>query len=253
MTRKYINFAIVIILMLTSGTFMFVQKDIQPELYKSKVKLVVPNRFDNYSGYDILFCQNETCGRSYKSSELELKGTNLCLKCGAELDAISIGEKLSLPEDTQMAKKNFLSGGGREIRVSIVLSGYEQKSIHRPQQCLPAQGFSIDKTDIESVEITPYNNLKVTMLELRLPDGLGSYSKYYYAYWFIGPKVETASHLERLLLMSKDRVFKNAASQWAYIAISIESFEGDTHGKEELLQFIKELYPYVINDEAIEN
>ena len=251
MTRKYINFAIVIILMLISGTVMFLQKDIQPKLYKSKVKLIVPNRFDNYSGYDILFCQSETCGRSYKSSELDLKGTNLCLKCEAELDAISIGEKLSLPEDTQMAKKNFLSGDGREIRVSIVLSGYEQKSIHRPQQCLPAQGFSIDKTNIESVKITPDNNLKVTMLELRLPDGLGSYSKFYYAYWFIGPTIETASHLERLLLMSKDRVFKNAASQWAYIAISIESFEGDTTGKEELLQFIKKLYPYVINDEAI--
>jgi len=86
-----------------------------------------------------------------------------------------------------------------------------------------------------------------------LPDGLGGSSKYYYAYWFIGPIQETPSHIERLLLMSKDRVFRNAASQWAYIAISIESFEGDTTGKTELLQFIKELYPYVINDEAIEN
>jgi hypothetical protein len=248
MKSKIINFSIVIVLMLSAGIIMLIQKDTDPTLLQSMVKLDIPDKFDIYSGYDILFCQSQECGRSYKSSELRLKGTNLCLKCGAELDTISIGEKLSLPEDTKMAKKSFLSGDGREIRVSIVLSGYEQKSIHRPQQCLPAQGFSIDKTEFENVKISDDKNLKVSMLELRLPDGLGSYSKYYYAYWFVGPESETASHLERLLLMSKDRVFKNAASQWAYIAISIESFEGDIDGKQELKQFIKELYPYVVDE-----
>jgi len=248
MKNRIINFCIVIILMLVAGTIMLIQKDTEPTLLKSKVKLAIPDKFDIYSGYDILFCQNLECGRSYKSSELKLKGTNLCLKCEAELDTISIGEKLSLPEDTKMTKKNFLSGDGREIRVSIVLSGYEQKSIHRPQQCLPAQGFSIDSTKVETFSINENKELNVTMLELRLPDGLGSYSKFYYAYWFIGPESESASHLERLLLMSKDRVFRNVASQWAYIAISIESFEGDVDGKQELKQFIKELYPYVVND-----
>jgi hypothetical protein len=249
MRNKIINFSIVIILMLVSGTIMLIQQNTDPALLKSKVKLDIPDKFDIYSGYDILFCQNLECGRAYKSSELKLKGTNLCLKCEAELDTISIGEKLSLPEDTKMSKKNFLSSDGREIRVSIVLSGYEQKSIHRPQQCLPAQGFSIDNTNVEFVKIGDDKQLDISMLELRLPDGLGGYSKFYYAYWFIGPESETATHLERLLLMSKDRVFRNVASQWAYIAISIESFEGDIDGKQELKQFIKELYPYVVNND----
>lgn len=247
MKSRILNFTIVIILMFLTGTIMWFQKDTQTDIFKSKVSLSIPDKLQDYAGYDILFCQNETCGRSYKSSEIEAGPTNLCPKCGSELDTISIGEKLSLPEDTQISKKTFLSSDGREIYVSIVLSGYEQKSIHRPQQCLPAQGFSIDSTSTEHIHVTDLHDIKITLLELRRPDGLGGYSKYYYAYWFIGPKHETHSHLERLLFMSKDRIFRNAASQWAYVAISIESFEGDVNGKNELVKFIKELYPFVIH------
>src|SRR5581483_11540616 len=53
-------------------------------------------------------------------------------------------EKDGLAPDTQFCRKTYDDGFGDHILVSIVLSGNDlDNSIHRPERCLPAQGWSI--------------------------------------------------------------------------------------------------------------
>ena len=54
-----------------------------------------------------------------------------------------------LPKDTSFAQRRYISPDGFWINANIVLMGADRTSIHRPEACLPAQGFHIDvKTNV---------------------------------------------------------------------------------------------------------
>src|SRR3954469_23336206 len=64
---------------------------------------------------------------------------------------VSPAEKEILGPDTQFSRKIYRRGTD-EIYVSIVLSGPDMNtSIHRPERCLPAQGWTI--TSSEKVKV----------------------------------------------------------------------------------------------------
>ena len=83
------------------------------------------------------------------------------------MDAWSLAERNILPADTAIAKKIFGDGRNTPVHVTVVLSGKEQKSIHRPQKCLPAQGYAIERSHVMPVTIPERADLVVTVLELR--------------------------------------------------------------------------------------
>src|SRR5580698_8198373 len=68
---------------------------------------------------------------------------------------VSDKEKSVLGEDkgTTITRKSYHNGIGYEIIASIVLSGEDMsRSIHRPERCMPAQGFTvIDKSTVPVV------------------------------------------------------------------------------------------------------
>jgi hypothetical protein len=64
---------------------------------------------------------------------------------------LTLGERQALPPDTVILRKEYVGPGGDSTTVSVVLSGKEQKSIHRPQQCLPGQGYVIESSRTVSV------------------------------------------------------------------------------------------------------
>ncbi len=59
--------------------------------------------------------------------------------------AVSEKEHAQLAKDTEFERKMYNDGLGDEIYVSIVLSGHElDSSIHRPERCLSAQGWTTE-------------------------------------------------------------------------------------------------------------
>src|ERR1700716_1120929 len=49
-----------------------------------------------------------------------------------------------LAKDTAFARKLYVDGKGHGVFVSIVMSGQDlDNSIHRPERCLPAQGWNV--------------------------------------------------------------------------------------------------------------
>jgi len=221
-----------------------------PASGKAGVEQVLPDTVGPYKGEDIFFCQNEQCMRSFLASEL--KGSNVCLRCASDLDVISLGEKRLLPDDTVLAKKQYRGPGGRPMFASIVLSGREQKSIHRPQQCLPAQGHVIERSRAIKIPIDGREPLEIMLLELHrggsTREGKELQRKSLYAYWFVGTDRETPYHLQRLYWMTIDRVFRNVNHRWAYITVST-GCQGDlAKDIQRLSDFINTLYPAIIAD-----
>lgn len=174
---------------------------------------------------------------------------------GGELQGLSEAEKNVLPSDTEGARRLFKNKDGRELFCSIVLAGHDVTSIHRPELCLPGQGWSIQNEYVQRVPVpaAPGGALEVMRINatrsVPLPDGGTGRYPAIFVYWFVGKGRTTAYHWQRILWTSLDRVFHNTNHRWAYILISISN-TGDRKSSEESMEivssFVQDVYPTMI-------
>ena len=166
----------------------------------------------------------------------------------------SPGEIATLPADTQIVRREYTNAGGDRIMASIVLSGGEKRSIHRPEVCLPAQGWSMRGGKVEKIPLADGRDLQAMDLSLvrDVEVGPGDRRKLYanYFYWFVGNGVTTPHHWNRVFLTSFDRITKNINHRWAYVIVMSLVTDGFVpRGKNEsqtvemLRQFTTQLAP----------
>jgi EpsI family protein len=134
---------------------------------------------------------------------------------------VSDTEHRLLPKDTEYARKNYDDFDGHQIYFSIVLSGLQQYTIHPPEVCLVAQGWTIAGQEDVPVELDSGHHLVVRNLSLQrnVPDHEHQphLVKAYYMYWYVADNLTTPSHLERNLMSSWDRIVHNRDHRWAYV------------------------------------
>ena len=170
---------------------------------------------------------------------------------------ISQGERSILGPDTQFARKVY-SKGTDEILVSVVLSGSDMNtSIHRPERCLPAQGWTIVNSEVVNVPLetgtikaTRLHNIRAMPLANGKPFTLRSLDYY----WFIGHSDMTPSHYDRAWIDIRDRILKGRNQQWAYVTVTstvtkdYRVFGRDEKQTDELIRaFIQDFVPQVRN------
>lgn len=179
---------------------------------------------------------------------------------GRDLE-ISDKEKLVLGAETEFARKSYRNGRGDEIQVSIVLSGHDMNtSIHRPERCLPAQGWTIAKKKAAEMEVPGRGKLPMTRLynlqPRRAPDGttaLTIFNLNYYA--FIGHTDVTGSHFGRTFIDIRDRLLKGANQRWAYVTVAATITDNlapnglnEEQTDQQVREFIKQLIPHIVKD-----
>src|SRR5947207_4989980 len=148
---------------------------------------------------------------------------------------VTQGELEELAADTEFARRVYTNGLGDQIWVSIVLAGEDpDNSIHRPERCLPAQGWTL--LDSKTVTLTSPSlsngQLKVTRLrsEQKIEDRQGNFHVRYNLnyYWFVGYNKVTPSHIERALTDIRDRVVRGYNQRWAYVTVAADITESKT-------------------------
>ncbi len=172
---------------------------------------------------------------------------------------ISKMERAILAKDTEFARKLYTDGLGNQVFVSIVLSGHDlDNSIHRPERCLPAQGWSIADSRVIAIsgasggsrplEATRLHNLRKVVT--KEGQTVTIYNLTYY--WFVGWNVTTPSHLERTYMDIRDRVLYGYNQRWAYITVAstitenLQRFGKDEKETDAMLQeFIDRLLPKI--------
>ena len=166
-----------------------------------------------------------------------------------------------LGKDTEFSRKVYTNGRGDQIQVSIVLSGQDMNtSIHRPERCLPAQGWTISDKRTVPVAVPGFGVVPATRLHnLRNVSqdekSLTIYNLSYY--WFAGHTDVTGSHLDRTLIDIRDRVVHGYNQRWAYITVSQDITKNRTKfGRSEeetsrmIEDFIRHLVP-VLHKESL--
>jgi len=241
-TRSSYYLALTVVILLASAIMAIPHK--APVDSEPGICLDLPVGLGAYTAHDVRFCHDDQCAKS--TVVAETADRDICPACGGGLHDISLAEKMVLPKDTVIRKKQYVNVSGEGMFVTIVLSGAEQRSLHRPQQCLPAQGHVIEAKRSFRIELPERDPLEVALLDLRksvtLSGGGGIHQRSLYAYWFVGGRRETSSHLERLYWMSKDRILRGVAPRWAYITVSTANDSGSTDALQRLGSFISELY-----------
>jgi EpsI family protein len=182
-------------------------------------------------------------------------------------EPVSEAEHLILPPDTTYTRKTYGSpDSSRNDRIlcSIILSGAEKRSIHRPERCLPAQGWRIDSSHTESLTLASGHPLQVTALLLEKPmttsDGRPFTIRSYFLYWFVGKGITTPSQTTRILMTNWDLLVHRVNQRWAYVIVSAnitKDWRPDGLDPQETLdtlkQFIRDSAPYYMISEMPEN
>lgn len=140
---------------------------------------------------------------------------------------VSDMERDVLPSDTVISKMLYRNPAGFEIFSTILISGREGRSIHRPEYCLPGQGWVIvgsEKVILQSkASPTP---IEVTKLLLertdKMPDGTEIKRKLINLYWFEGNNRQTAHHWQRVLWSTTDKLFDRVNHRWAFLTFFSE-------------------------------
>ncbi|MDB4473823.1 EpsI family protein [Opitutaceae bacterium] len=138
---------------------------------------------------------------------------------GREAEVTAVEREL-LPPDTGYARKLYVSLDDQreQVFVSIVLSGADRTSIHRPELCLVGQGWSIDaqaRTEING-EI-PAVLLGLTR-EVMAPDQGTIRVPALFAYWFVGREKVVATTWQRLWHTAMNRL-RLKPDRWAYVVV----------------------------------
>ena len=204
------------------------------------IRPALPERIGDWVGHELLFCQNEQCLKTFDLDEVS--GRTNCPVCGGPLDAWAPGEKALLPSDTRLVRRVYRMAGRPPVQVSIVFSGGDQKSIHRPQQCLRGQGLVIESSAVIDIPLSQRPALPVMVLSVR-PANHGMRDLGVFGYWFIGGGRETPYHLKRLAWMSWDRLAHNRADRWAYVSLYIPQAGTMESGRAQFSGFIRQLVP----------
>ena len=212
------------------------------------IKVVLPDKIGQWTGLEMRFCQNRTCRKAFTVNELTNR--DICESCGGELASMTLDEKQLLPPDTTLLRKIYRDPQRRSVFVTIVLSGSERASIHRPQICLEGQGNVIVNDETMEVPIAGRKPLDIMVLDLlenrKISGGDRATTASYFAYWFVGKGRETPYHMQRMLWMATDRIFHNVSHRWAYISVSGQRQEDSQAYRDDIKAFVSELYPQMV-------
>lgn len=226
-------------------------------LDKPGVVMHLPETLDGWVGNELRFCHNEACYSKtvmqgqYFVRNLELP--DICPDCGEKLYTMSWAEYDALPKDTEFVKSAYTNEVGGRVFTSIVLSGNERNSIHRPQRCLVGQGNTIVNEHTMEVSMEGRAPLTVAVIEaersFNTPGGPQNYRSYY-AYWFVGQDRETPSHYARMFWLGWDRVVRSVSHRWAYIAVSGQRAPEGREYEKQIADFVREVYPPLLVNNA---
>jgi EpsI family protein len=147
--------------------------------------------------------------------------------------AVSPVEREMLPADTGFSRKSYaaIAAQRREVFLSIVLSGRDRSSIHRPELCLVGQGWTITDSTSHRFGFAghPAAAFTATILRVRreVPTKRGKVLvPQLVAYWFVGGDSVVATHWQRFARDAWNRV-RGRTDRWAYVLMQTDATDGE--------------------------
>ena len=138
----------------------------------------------------------------------------------------------TLPPDTTYGRGVYIWTNGYWALLNVVLMGRDRYSIHQPQWCLVAQGWTIEKTETVSIPMerpAPYvlmaNKLSLARqavttngIPIHDREGRPTYEEALYVYWFLTDRKITPDEESRVWSRAKTMLTQKEIERWAYVS-----------------------------------
>lgn len=130
----------------------------------------------------------------------------------------------TLPQDTSFAQRLYFAPDGFWVNANVILMGLDRTSIHKPEYCLPSQGWHIDQKSTVNLSIGgahPYQMPVAKWLlsiSAQMPDGRKKELRGLYVFWFVAHNEETTSHWQRIWWLARDLLTTGVLQRWAYVS-----------------------------------
>ncbi len=129
-----------------------------------------------------------------------------------------------LPPDTSYAERIYTAPDGFQVQGTIILMGADRTSIHKPDYCLPGQGWHIDSKKIVNVPVggaQPYGLPVAEWIisaDFQMPGGQTEKHGGAYAFWFVAYNEQTPDFYGFLRRLTHDFLFTGVLQRWAYVS-----------------------------------
>ncbi len=144
---------------------------------------------------------------------------------GQSVDVTAV-ERTVLPGDTGYARRNYVAMRDRreQVFISVVLSGRDRSSIHRPELCLVGQGWTIAGRARHEFAVggtvVPTTLLRVEHAVVGSQAGaVRGPVRSLFAYWFVGGEALEPTHFGMQMRDAYDRLRYLRANRWAYVVV----------------------------------
>jgi exosortase len=159
-------------------------------------------------------------------------------------------EREILPADTGFSRKLYVpvSNPAQSVFVSVVLSGRDRTSIHRPELCLVGQGWTIlDSTPHQFGYPAPVGGvfpatLLRTQRSILTPRGRET-SPDLVAYWFVSSERIAPTQWSRFTADAWNRLFHLRADRWAYVLLQTSARDGEAAALQRLQTVLDQVLP----------
>lgn len=173
---------------------------------------------------------------------------------GKEMAVPFLVEKF-LPAGTEFLRKSYRAPAAgdtpaAEVLVTVVTSGANRRSIHRPERCLQGQGWQIVSRDRWGIPVSTGSRtkLEVTRLVIRrvwLEEKQKMEVKGVVLYWFMGHDRLTGNNSKRLLWGWWDRVVRGLNYRWSYALLISPVDRSVAETSEQMARFAAQLLPLI--------
>jgi hypothetical protein len=130
----------------------------------------------------------------------------------------------TLPKDTSFAQRRYLAPDGFFVNANIILMGTDRTSIHKPEYCLPGQGWKIAQQSIVHIPVEGAAKYDLPaarwFLKTSFQDQNGKTTEVsgIYVFWFVADQEETPDYRKRAWWMARDLLTTGVLQRWAYIS-----------------------------------
>jgi hypothetical protein len=130
----------------------------------------------------------------------------------------------TLPKDTSFAQRLYTAPDGFQVNANIVLMGTDRTSIHKPEFCLPGQGWRIDQKTNIILSIVGTHSYQLPVAKWTITNfnqdnnGRKTEVRGIYVFWFVANNEETTSHWQRVGWLTRDLLTTGVLQRWAYVS-----------------------------------
>ncbi|MBX7207509.1 MAG: exosortase-associated EpsI family protein [Verrucomicrobiaceae bacterium] len=129
-------------------------------------------------------------------------------------------ERNVLDPGVSLVRNQYISPDRHMLVATVIESGVGKRTLHRPEVCLPGQGWSITDQMTVPIRLADGRAFEGTLLrmfrEVEVSPGVRKRVRALNIYWYIGSDgTTTPEFYDHLRISYMDAVFKNLAHRWA--------------------------------------